>query len=293
MRLIVLLLFLVLSGCAGHNQSKKLLANIEAEVKKAHAVDSGAIIAKYDLAGVSGAQCLYFKDYAHVINNTDANQRFIRKILPKISKKHLLEARARSKLFSLKNNLMQLHDKHSIFTSSEVRRLALDEKYKDEDVFASLEDSPSDALRELGYVDYLAQHVPIFFPQGQSRLTSAFGMRKHPISKKYKFHSGADFVASKGSPIYAAADGNVFSAHKQPGYGNVVTISHGHHFKTKYAHLCKMLVKKGDNVIRGQKIALQGCSGNSTAEHLHFEVIVKGKAVNPLDFVERGYKCQR
>lgn len=293
MRLIALFLLLVLSGCSDHNQSKKLLANVESEVKKAYNIDSGAIIAKYDLAGLGGLQCLYFKDYMNIINNTSANTRFIHKMLPKISKKHLLEARARAKLSIFKNDLMQLHDKYSIFSSSEIRHLSPNEKYKDGDVFASLEDNKSDVLKDLSYIDHLAQYVPIFFPQGLASLTSPFGMRKHPISKNYTFHSGADFVAAKGSPIYAAADGNVASASRQNGYGNTVVINHGHNFKTKYAHLCKILVKKGDYVIRGQKIALQGCSGNSTAEHLHFEVAVKGKVVNPLDFVEQGYKCQR
>lgn len=296
MRLIFLLLSLVLSGCAGHNQSKKLLANIEAEVKKAYDINSGPIIAKYDLAGIGGAQCLYFKDYANVINSTDANQRFIRKMLPKISKKHLLEARARKKLSDLKNNLMLLNDKYSILSSADIRKLSPDEKSNEGDVFANLDDSNntnSNPLKELGYVDHLAQYVPIFFPQGRANLTSPFGMRKHPISKQYKLHSGADFVGPKKAPVYAAADGHVFSAHKQAGYGNVVTIIHGHHFKTKYAHLCKMLVKKGDRVIRGQKIGLQGCSGNSTAEHLHFEIIFNDKVVNPMDFVEQGYRCQR
>lgn len=291
MRVICLFLALLLAGCTGHNQSKKLLANIEEEVKKAQGIESGAIIAKYDLAGVSGAQCLYFKDYANVINNSNANQRFIRKILPKINKKHLLEARAQAKLYSLKNALMHLQEKYSILTSSEIRKLSPDER---DNVFANLdEDHGSDVLKELRDADQLVQYVPMFFPQTKASLTSSFGMRKHPISKQYAFHTGADFVAAKGAPIYAAADGRVVSADKRNGYGNVVIISHGHHFRTKYAHLGKMMVKKGDYVIRGQKIALQGCSGNSTSDHLHFEVIVNGKAVNPLDFVGQAYKCQR
>ena len=286
----IIIFILFLSGCAGRNQSQKLIANITSAVKKEYNVDTGATIAKYDLTGLSSGQCLYFKDYANVINNASANARLINKILPKIAKKHMLEARAQSKIVMLKTSLMKLQDKYSIFTSSEIRKLEPDDG--EFDAFANLETNHN-ALKELSYIDHLAERVPIFFPQGASSITSLFGMRKHPISKEYKFHSGVDFASHKAAPIYAAASGHVLSANNQNGYGKTLVINHGHHFKTKYAHLCKMFVKKGEHVVRGQKIALQGCTGNSTAEHLHFEVILKDRAINPLDFVERGYKCQK
>lgn len=115
-------------------------------------------------------------------------------------------------------------------------------------------------------------------------VTSAYGMRKHPILRKYKMHTGIDIGADKGSSIVAANKGTVIMAHydKSGGYGNMVVIDHGDGITTLYAHASKILVKVGDEVKVGQVIAKVGSTGLSTGNHLHFEVRVNGETKNPL-----------
>lgn len=294
MRIIILLfLFFFLFSCSGRNESKILLKNITDEVEKNYKIPHGEVIAIYDLAGISNKKCCYFKDYAKIINKASENSAFIRKILPKIRKTDLIKTRAKEKLSIIKNAILSLHNNHNILSPSEIRKLDPDDN--DSDIFQTIDNKNLNIyIEELYNLDKLTRNIPIFFPHSHSTLTSAFGMRKHPVKKQCKFHYGTDFAASKPSmPIYASADGKVIEACKLNGYGNIITISHARYFKTRYAHLSKMLVKKGDHVIRGQKIGIEGNTGNSTSSHLHFEVIFKDKSINPYDFVGRGYECQK
>jgi ABC-type multidrug transport system fused ATPase/permease subunit len=117
------------------------------------------------------------------------------------------------------------------------------------------------------------------------RISSHFGRRTDPFYKVQKFHSGIDFSAPVGTNIYCTGDGVVEQVVLgNSGYGNYVVINHGYGYKTRYAHLKKALVKKGQKVTRGEKIALVGNTGKSTAPHLHYEVIKNDKAINPVDF---------
>ena len=117
------------------------------------------------------------------------------------------------------------------------------------------------------------------------RISSHYGYRTDPFYKVQKFHGGIDFSAPLGTPIYCSGDGVVEKVEKNKGgYGNNVVINHGYGYKTRYAHLSKALVKKGQKVKRGEKIALVGNSGKSTAPHLHYEVIKNNKAINPVNF---------
>ncbi|GIP19140.1 metalloendopeptidase [Paenibacillus montaniterrae] len=120
------------------------------------------------------------------------------------------------------------------------------------------------------------------------RVTSNFGMRIHPISGKRKAHNGIDFGAPSGTPIYAAESGNVIVAKYTSGYGNTVIIDHGNGLWTLYGHIKKggILVSEGDQVKRGDKIALVGSTGNSTGPHLHFEVRKNEVPVNPSNYLK-------
>ena len=114
---------------------------------------------------------------------------------------------------------------------------------------------------------------------------SGFGWRIDPITGQMAMHEGIDFIAAPGTPIHAAAAGVVVTAEFQPAYGNMVEVDHGGDLLTRYAHASKVLVKPGQLVKRGEKIAEVGSTGRSTGPHLHFEVRVKGGAQNPARFL--------
>ena len=117
------------------------------------------------------------------------------------------------------------------------------------------------------------------------KITSKFGMRKHPISGKITHHDGIDISLKEGTEIKAAMSGKVIFSGKQKGYGNVMIIKNGN-YKTLYAHCSKLLFKKGDEIKQGQKIALSGNTGTSTGPHLHFEIRLNDKAINPLNLLK-------
>jgi murein DD-endopeptidase MepM/ murein hydrolase activator NlpD len=139
--------------------------------------------------------------------------------------------------------------------------------------------------------DSLASHsqrlaaTPSIMPT-QGWLTSAFrSMREHPILHIARPHEGIDVTAPMGSPIEAPAAGVVTEAGWESGYGNTVTIDHGYGIVTKFAHASKLLVRAGQRVSRGQRIALVGNTGLATGPHLHYEVHVNGRPVDPLRYV--------
>lgn len=115
------------------------------------------------------------------------------------------------------------------------------------------------------------------------RLSSYYGYRIDPIYKIRKFHAGVDFSAPQGTPIYSSGAGIVTKTHQsRRGYGNTVAIDHGYGYKTFYAHIKDIKVKKGDKVTRGQIIATVGNTGKSTAPHLHYEVRKNNRTINPI-----------
>jgi len=121
------------------------------------------------------------------------------------------------------------------------------------------------------------------------RALSGFGRRFHPIFKRTRMHWGIDFTSPEGTPIQATGDGVIEKVAKlKSGYGKHVIINHGYGYKTLYAHMSKIDVKKGQKIKRGQTIGLVGNTGYSTAPHLHYEVIHKGQKVNPIHYCMDG-----
>ena len=114
-----------------------------------------------------------------------------------------------------------------------------------------------------------------------SRVSSLFGFRIHPVTKKRSFHSGLDIATPVGTPVYAAKNGKINSAGWATGYGLQVTIFHGNGLFTRYAHLSKITTPVGKRVTRGSLVGLSGNTGISTGPHLHFEIIRNGKKINP------------
>ena len=119
-------------------------------------------------------------------------------------------------------------------------------------------------------------------PVDATRISSGFGRRKHPILGYTRMHKGLDFAASTGTPIRAAGDGVVEKAGWFGGYGKYVRIRHNGTYSTAYAHMSRLRVKPGQRVKQGQVIGNVGSTGRSTGPHLHYEVMVKGKQVNPM-----------
>ncbi|MFK7873407.1 MAG: M23 family metallopeptidase [Oligoflexales bacterium] len=129
-----------------------------------------------------------------------------------------------------------------------------------------------------------AEEVPILSPT-QGHVTSEFGYRKSPMTGKRKLHKGIDIRARIGTEVVATAEGTVVFTGKRGGYGNMIVIEHPHELRTRYAHLSKILVKRGQRVKARSKIGLVGHSGQSTGDHLHYETVYKGQFIDPRMFL--------
>ena len=130
--------------------------------------------------------------------------------------------------------------------------------------------------------------IPTHAPVTGRVAGSGFGWRVDPITGQSALHTGLDFQADTGTPILAAAGGVVVTQEYHPAYGNMVEVDHGNQLVTRYAHASRVLVKQGDIVRRGQKIAEIGTTGRSTGPHLHFEVLVQGVFQDPQKFLNAG-----
>ncbi len=141
-----------------------------------------------------------------------------------------------------------------------------------------------------GYVDYFnragknVKKSILKTPLDGARISSNFGMRKHPISGFNKMHKGVDFAAPTGTPIYAGGNGIVEYVGSNGGYGKYIRIRHNNGYKTAYAHLSnyKKGISKGVRINQGEVIGYVGSTGNSTGPHLHYEIIYQNKHINPL-----------
>ncbi len=154
--------------------------------------------------------------------------------------------------------------------------------------------------RSLDELQILAQNkenlsaaIPAIWPIDRTQLKSIgyFGMRLHPIYHKYIMHKGIDLGADRGVPVYATGDAVVersLQGEKSRGYGQEIMLNHEYNYKTRYAHLSKRYVSRGDSVKRGQIIGEVGSTGGSVGPHLHYEVIYKGNVVNPISYLDRN-----
>jgi murein DD-endopeptidase MepM/ murein hydrolase activator NlpD len=126
-------------------------------------------------------------------------------------------------------------------------------------------------------------------PMGNIKnISSPFGTRLDPFTGFLEHHQGVDYPAANGTPILATASGTITQAGYKGGYGNLVEIDHGQGYTSKYGHASQILVRLGQQVQKGQIIALVGSTGHSTGPHLHFEMAQHGEAFNPLAFMTEG-----
>ena len=142
------------------------------------------------------------------------------------------------------------------------------------------------SLARMEALDRSLAGIPQYRPANVEMLTSSYGVRRDPFTGAAAMHSGLDFRGPIGAPIYAAAKGKVSYVGQRSGYGNVVEISHGNGLVTRYAHMSRFASRIGQEVAPGDVIGAIGSTGRSTGPHLHFEVRINGRAVNPRPFLE-------
>ena len=140
-------------------------------------------------------------------------------------------------------------------------------------------------LEQVNLMRLAVDKLPFGKPTKGARQTSGFGPRRDPLRRRYSQHKGVDFAAPRGTPIYTTADGVVTFSGRQRGYGIVVKIRHAFGFETVYAHLSRSRVQVGERVERGDRIADMGSTGRSTGSHLHYEIRINNKPVNPMKFI--------
>ena len=141
-------------------------------------------------------------------------------------------------------------------------------------------------IEEWSGMKRLVTILPLGTPVNNPVITSHYGLRNDPFTKRKKHHKGIDFSGKIGTELYAVAPGRVVSAGERSGYGTTVEIDHGLGFTTLYAHLSKTMVARGDWVRPGTVVGLGGSSGRSTGPHLHYEIRYKGSPFNPTKFIK-------
>lgn len=145
------------------------------------------------------------------------------------------------------------------------------------------------ALDEMNLYRIAAEQLPFSIPvRGSYRNTSGFGYRSDPFNGGRRLHAGVDFAGARGTHIVAGGDGRVVFAGRQSGYGLMVEIDHGFGITTRYAHMTRLHVSRGERVSRGDHIGDMGCTGRCTGTHLHYEVRRNGDPVNPMTFITAG-----
>ena len=142
------------------------------------------------------------------------------------------------------------------------------------------------SLSRMASLERGLQEIPQVMPADINSISSGFGYRRDPFNGHAAMHAGLDFRAPYGAPIRAAADGTVSFVGQKSGYGNVVEVSHGNGMITRYAHMSRFGSRMGQDVKAGEVIGAIGNSGRSTGPHLHFELRINGRAVNPRPFLE-------
>ncbi|HUR35856.1 MAG TPA: M23 family metallopeptidase [Vicinamibacterales bacterium] len=151
-------------------------------------------------------------------------------------------------------------------------------------LLTALETRLSSVRKGVERQEKLAAATPSIWP-AKGWLTARFGGRSDPFTGESEFHQGLDISASKGQPVYATADGKVDAASYEGEYGNLIVLSHDFGITTRYGHLSGFNIKRGQTVHRGDVIGYVGSTGRSTGAHLHYEILVNGKLLNPMQLL--------
>ncbi len=144
------------------------------------------------------------------------------------------------------------------------------------------------SLDELQTLRKVVANLPLGIPIKNAEERSRFGHRIDPFNGDIAFHSGLDLAAPSGTEVHSTADGKVITAGREGSYGNMIDIDHGFGIITRYGHLSEIKVQVGDRIKKGSVIGVQGSTGRSTGDHLHYEVRFNGEAINPQNFLQTG-----
>ncbi|MDF1607488.1 M23 family metallopeptidase [Hoeflea sp. YIM 152468] len=162
----------------------------------------------------------------------------------------------------------------------------------DPNAFDATMDDLDQALGRLDAVRRHASKLPVGYPAPGREITSRFGNRRDPFVGRLAFHSGIDFRAPTGTPIFSTGTGIVIHAGRNGGYGKMIEIDHGNGLTTRYAHLSAIEVREGDHVIMGARIGKSGSTGRSTGPHLHYEVRRNGTPIDAMRFLKAAKKLK-
>ncbi|MGX6960186.1 MAG: M23 family metallopeptidase [Rickettsia endosymbiont of Pentastiridius leporinus] len=275
----LLCIIFLIQGCSTLNTSNDttLLSTTSSQLQKKYKINHAELVILYNLTN-KNSKSLYTKNLGKIINNPKQNKIFLQKFCNKNSAE--FNQAAEVKIAYIKNLVTQLNSKYKFLSNHEANYFAKNSTRRNN-------------ISELTKLDRIISKIPIMMPEYEPRVTSHYGTRNSPHKKKRKkkcFHSGIDLQGPKGSPIYASASGIVIKAARASDYGNFIEIKHSPKFVTKYAHLKEMHVKEGSKIMRGQLIGIQGKTGNATGEHLHFEILLNNKTINPFDFI---FNCRK
>ncbi|MBB3989932.1 murein DD-endopeptidase MepM/ murein hydrolase activator NlpD [Croceicoccus naphthovorans] len=244
-------------------------------------------------------------DVSGVQDSTAETRRTVDKVsvaIPEASGLAKMEARQ----LAFVEGLTRLADRRAAEAESAIRKLGLDPKAitrnaRNEamggpfEAFSRGKDSLDPRFEKLGLslarmsaLERGLEGIPNVLPASIEMISSPFGFRRDPINGRAAMHSGLDFRGPVGTPIHAAAKGRVSFVGWKGGYGRVVEIRHGNGLMTRYAHMSAFGAKVGDKVNAGDVVGRIGSSGRSTGPHLHFEVRINNRAVNPRPMLEKG-----
>lgn len=285
----IFFILLCCSSCGSDNVVIQAYRNIGAELGKKFQLTRSDLIIAYDLAEIDGSDCIYSKDLGFIINSVEYQEKYLDRFEENFRSAAHLRFVASKKVLKVSSLLQKLHKKYKILSNNEYNYL---KRLSRRDI------RRIDSRKELEKIDEILKYIPIMMPECQTKISSHYGKRRHPVNRKYKFHSGIDMYSKSGCPIFASASGVVTFTGRKNGYGNIVEITHKGSkdkeiIKTRYAHLKNYNVKKGQKLHRGEIIGRQGRSGKVTSEHLHFEIWVNGDHVNPYDFISHDCSCKK
>lgn len=274
------LLFL-LQGCTPSNLSVSSYRTIGASLRKSYNLSRGDLVTMYDLGKIDNTSYIYPSDLGLIINDRHYTSKYIEKFKDNFKSPTILKKEAQRKIVRINKLILEIHSKHKILSNN---------KYQYIKKLSKADIRKINIKTELSKIDSIIKTIPIMLPIYKPQISSPYGTRKHPLKRKRSIHCGIDLVGTKEAPIYAPAKGKIIFAGRKNGYGKVVEIQHSPKIKTVYAHLSTVKVKPEQTVERGIIIGLQGRTGSTTKEHLHFEIRVNDKHVNPLDFIAQSYK---